>query len=60
LRSGEIEVAGKKVPTSPLSSRVKALEIAEKLKGWILDRKFELSEPVAQLSSVDYTIDIKE
>ncbi|MHB8789286.1 MAG: homocysteine biosynthesis protein [Desulfobulbaceae bacterium] len=60
LRSGEIEVAGKKVPTAPLSSRVKALEIAEILKKWILDRKFELSEPVAQLPTVDYSVDISK
>lgn len=60
LRSGEIEVAGKKVPTAPLSSRVKALEIAEKLKGWILDRKFELAEPVAPLDSADHEIDLEE
>ncbi len=55
-----IEVAGKKVPTSPLSSRVKALEIADTLKQWILDKKFELGEPVAHIPSVDYSIDIKE
>lgn len=60
LRSGEIEVAGKKVPASPLSSRVKALEIAEQLKCSILDKKFELGEPVTRLSSVDYSIDIPE
>lgn len=60
LRSGEIEVAGKKVPTAPLSSRVKALEIAEILKQWILDRKFELGEPVAQLPTVDYSVDINK
>jgi len=55
LRSGEIVVAGKKVPTAPLSSRVKALEIAEILKKWILDRKFELGEPVAHFPTVDYS-----
>lgn len=60
LRSGEIEVAGKKVPTAPLSSRVKALEIAEILKKWILDRKFELGEPVAQLPTVEYSVDINK
>ncbi len=60
LRSGEIEVAGKKVPTAPLSSRVKALEIAECLKKWIVDRKFELGEPVAHFPTVDYSTDIKE
>ncbi|MHB8810630.1 MAG: homocysteine biosynthesis protein [Desulfobulbaceae bacterium] len=60
LRSGEIEVDGKKVPTAPLSSRVKALEIAEILKKWILDRKFELGEPVTHPPSVDYSVDINK
>ena len=59
LRSGQIEVAGKEVPTAPLSSRVKALEIAEILKEWIVDKKFELGEPVAQFPSVDYRIEKK-
>lgn len=60
LRSGEIEVAGKKVPAAPLSSRVKALEIAEILKQWICDKKFELGEPVALFPSVEYALDSKE
>ncbi|MDD3617901.1 MAG: homocysteine biosynthesis protein [Desulfobulbaceae bacterium] len=60
LRSGEIEVAGRKVPAFPLSSRVKALEIAETLKRWILDRKFELGQPVAPFPSVDYSRDVEE
>lgn len=60
LRSGEIEVAGKKVPTAPLSSRVGALEIAAILKQWILDKKFELGEPVAHFPSVHHPMDIKE
>ncbi|NOQ47216.1 MAG: hypothetical protein GQ559_11210 [Desulfobulbaceae bacterium] len=55
LKSGEIEVAGKKVPSSPLSSVVKAREIAEILKGWILDNKFQLSEPVAHFPTVDFS-----
>lgn len=52
LRSGEIEVAGKKVPATPLSSRVKAVEIAELLKQWIYDGRFEITQPVAPLPSV--------
>jgi len=60
LRSGQIEVVGKKVPTAPLSSRVKALEIAEILKEWIVDKKFELGEPVARFPSVDYRIGKKK
>jgi uncharacterized protein (DUF39 family) len=57
LRSGEIEVNGRKVPTAPLSSRVKALEIAEILKRWIVDKKFELAEPVAYLPTADFSAD---
>lgn len=60
LRSGEIEVAGKKVSTAPLSSRVKALEIAEILKKWIVDNKFEVVEPVAQMPTVDYAPNLTE
>lgn len=51
LQSGEIEVAGKKVPTAPLSSVVRAREIAETLRQWIVERKFLLSEPVQALPS---------
>lgn len=52
LKSGAIEVAGKKIPTAPLSSVVRAREIAEILKKWILDDKFQLSEPVQLMPSV--------
>lgn len=45
LRTGEIEFRGKKVPTVPLSSMVKAREIADTLKKWISDGKFLLGEP---------------
>jgi len=49
LKSGEVELAGKKVRTSPLSSFQKAKEIAEALKGWIAKGGFKLSEPVDTL-----------
>lgn len=49
LKSGQIEVNGRQVPTAPLSSVVKARQIAEILKKWICDRKFLLSEPVQTL-----------
>ncbi len=52
LRSGSIEVNGKTVPTTPLSSMVKAREIAETLKRWIAERRFLLGEPVSLLPSV--------
>ncbi len=46
LKSGTIEVNGKPVKTAPLSSVVKAREIAETLKKWIYDKQFVLGEPV--------------
>ncbi len=49
LKSGKIEVNGKKVTTAPLSSVPKAREIAEELKQWIIDKKFYLAEPVAKM-----------
>lgn len=45
LKSGFIHVAGETVPTVPLSSVVKAREIAEMLKKWISKGKFILGEP---------------
>jgi uncharacterized protein (DUF39 family) len=45
LKSGVITVKGKKVPTVPLSSMVKARQIAETLKQWIASGAFELGEP---------------
>lgn len=45
LKSGVITVKGKTVPTVPLSSVVKAREIASILKDWILKGGFTLGEP---------------
>ncbi len=45
LKSGSIMVKGKKVPTIPLSSMVKARKIADILKKSILKAKFFLSQP---------------
>jgi uncharacterized protein (DUF39 family) len=45
LKSGFISLKGKKVPTVPLSSRVRAEEIAGILKKWIAKGKFLLGEP---------------
>ncbi|HCB30927.1 MAG TPA: hypothetical protein DEP50_09650, partial [Acinetobacter lwoffii] len=53
LKSGFIEVNGKQVPTAPLSSIVKAREIAETLKGWIRDRKFLLNKPAQLMPDAD-------
>ena len=45
LKSGLITVKGKPVPTVPLSSVVKARQIAETLKQWISAGRFEVGEP---------------
>jgi len=45
LKSGTIAVNGKTVPTVPLSSVVRAREIAATLKEWIAQGKFLLGEP---------------
>jgi uncharacterized protein (DUF39 family) len=45
LKSGVITVKGKKVHTVPLSSMVKARQIAATLKQWITSGTFELGEP---------------
>jgi uncharacterized protein (DUF39 family) len=49
LKSGQIEVNGKTVPTAPLSSVVRAREIAETLKNWIVKDGFSLVEPIRTL-----------
>lgn len=51
LRSGEITVMGKRVPTAPLSSYYKAREIAHILKEWIEEGKFFLGAPQMRLPS---------
>lgn len=59
LKSGKIIVQGKEVPTAPLSSYSKAVEIAETLKDWIEQGQFLLSEPVAILPGVDSGLAVK-
>jgi uncharacterized protein (DUF39 family) len=49
LKSGFIDFQGKQVPTVPLSSTVKAREIAEILKDWIAKGQFLLGEPQCTL-----------
>jgi len=46
LRSGTVEVRGRRVRTAPVASLRKAREIAETLKGWIARGEFLLTEPV--------------
>ena len=52
LKSGNIRFRSKDVPPVPLSSYVRALEIANILKGWIEKREFLLTEPQEMLPSV--------
>jgi uncharacterized protein (DUF39 family) len=59
LKTGKIEVKGKSVPTSSLSSYPKAVEIAQTLKAWIEKGEFTLSEPVALLPGPEAGIKFK-
>lgn len=59
LRSGEIEIEGKKVRTAGLSSYSKAREIAGALKGWIEAGEFVLGRPVDPLPGADSGIQFK-
>jgi uncharacterized protein (DUF39 family) len=52
LRSGSITIEGREIPTVPLSSYVRAKEIAETLKQWIEKGDFVLGEPQNMLPSV--------
>ncbi len=52
LVSGSIKVQGKEIPTVPMSSYVRAKEIAEILKDWIVKGEFFLGEPQKPLPSV--------
>ncbi len=53
LKSGWIEVLGKRVPCFPLSSYAAACQIAAILKGWILKGDFMLGKPVELLPSLE-------
>jgi uncharacterized protein (DUF39 family) len=59
LKSGTIDVNGKKIRTGGISSYVKAKEIAETLKTWINKGKFFLGEAVAPIPSADSKIPFK-
>ena len=49
LRSGTIEVEGKKVPAGPISSLPKARAVARELKRWITEERFTLARPLELL-----------
>jgi uncharacterized protein (DUF39 family) len=53
LKSGAIRFNGLDVPTVPISSYVRALEIAQILKGWIENGEFLLSEPQEMLPTAE-------
>ncbi len=59
LKTGKIEVRGKQVPTSSLSSYPGAVEIAQILKEWIQKGEFTLTEPVAPLPGLESGIAVK-
>jgi uncharacterized protein (DUF39 family) len=52
LKSGSIRIDGQDVPSVPLSSMLRAREIAETLKHWIAAEQFTLGEPVFTLPGV--------
>ncbi|MBI0582859.1 MAG: homocysteine biosynthesis protein [Methanomassiliicoccus sp.] len=60
LRSGTIDIDGREVRTSSLSSYRKARDISMELKRWIQEGKFLLSRPVASLPAeqAQRTLDI--
>jgi len=59
LKSGKINIHGKEVPTSPLSSYPRAQEIAGTLKEWIKNGKFLLTEFVAPIPGPESDLTFK-
>jgi uncharacterized protein (DUF39 family) len=53
LKSGKIHFKGKEIPTGGLSSYLKAKEVAETLKRWIIKGRFLLTEAVAPLPGAE-------
>ena len=60
LKTGFVNISGKKVPTASLSSYFKALEISNELKGWIQKGAFEMTEPVSPLPGAESGIKFKQ
>ena len=62
LRSGQIEIRGRTVPTAPMSSLKKAREIALELKLRVEKGEFLLTEPAAklQLDTVRHVLNERE
>jgi uncharacterized protein (DUF39 family) len=59
LKSGTINIKGKKVPTASLSSYPRAVEIAGILKEWIESGKFLLTEASAPLPGIGSGVTVK-
>jgi len=59
LKSGQIKVLGKSIPTSSMSSYPRAHEIAQTLKQWIEQGEFFLSERVAPLPGAESGVSLK-
>jgi L-aspartate semialdehyde sulfurtransferase len=59
LKSGQIKVKGKNIPTASLSSYPRALEIAQILKKWIEKGDFLLTERVAPLPGAESGVTFK-
>jgi uncharacterized protein (DUF39 family) len=59
LKSGQVKLKGKEIPTASLSSYSRAVEIAQTLKEWIAKGKFLLTQPVAPLPGVEAGIKFK-
>jgi uncharacterized protein (DUF39 family) len=59
LKSGQIVVNGREIPSASLSSYPRAVEIASTLKGWIKRGEFLLTDPVATLPGVESGIKLK-
>ena len=49
LRSGEVEIEGRKIKTAPLSSLFKARKIADELKAKLLNGEFVMTRPASML-----------
>jgi uncharacterized protein (DUF39 family) len=59
LRSGSVEIGGRKIRTAPLSSLFKARRIAEDLKARLLNGSFEMTQPSAALPRRDHLNGLK-
>jgi uncharacterized protein (DUF39 family) len=54
LKSGRVELNGRSIPSSPLSSYPKALKIANTLKGWV-EQGFTIGVPQIQIPGAPFS-----